>query len=167
MQNMSPTCFLGDLCSTSWSFEPNLMCLKASFQFVLFKNDALPAGLQGVVGHKKAEEAQQGREAQGVVGEKAGVELTSWRHRCLLQCRRRGSNHHRDSRSSNLFLVSNRSTGNAEHVSYLFLGDLCSTSWSFETNLMCLLMTMRRHIKSIKASFQVLLFKMMPSKFCF
>ena len=47
--------------------------------------------------------------------------------------------------------MSNRSTGNAEHVSYLFLGDLCSTSWSFETNLMCLLMTMRRHIKSIKA----------------
>ena len=37
MQNMSPTCFLGDLCSTSWSFEPNLMCLKASFQVVLFK----------------------------------------------------------------------------------------------------------------------------------
>ena len=36
MQNMSPTCCLGDLCSTSWSFEPNLMRLKASFQVVLF-----------------------------------------------------------------------------------------------------------------------------------
>ena len=123
--------FLGDLCSTSWSFDTNLMCLrmtmrrhitsiKASFQVLLLKNDALQAELQGLVGHKKAEEAQQGREAQAVVGQKAGVELTSWRHRFLLQFRRQGSNHHRDSRSSNLFLVPNRSTGNAEHVSYLF-----------------------------------------------
>ena len=73
------------------------------FPSFALKNDALQAELQGLVGHKKAEEAQQGREAEGVVGQKAGVELTSWRHRFLLQFRRQGSNHHRDSRSSSKF----------------------------------------------------------------